>query len=349
MRRIFQELRQSNFPQVLGLCQQDGPSVAQACNEVTQRLVYAGGDSGFWGGWAKVVLTASRTNPFITLPAQYARAINLDVCRFPIRIQNEFYEEIEAGIGLQPSTNCNDWCGALEGYERGVFTTLTDLPSGNNSLLRVYPSNPIDVGRRILFSAAKDQNGNYIYSQNGAQSVNGFFLTVNVPFETTSFIVSDWAQLAKDVTQGDLILKAVDATTGVETTLSRYLAWETNPAYRRYYINRLPNSCCNFPFPTTPGQVNLAAMLKYEFVPVMNDTDYLLIANIPALIEEAQAVRYSRMDTPSAAGLEAKHHSKAITLLNQEMTHYLGKKQPAINIAPWGTARLERAGIGTLF
>lgn len=349
MRRIFQQLRQSTFPQTVGLCQQDGPSVAEICNTVTQRLIYAGGDSGFWGGWAKVVFQASRTNPFITLPAQYARAINMDVCRFPIRIQNEFYEEIEAGIGLQPTTNCNDWCGALEGYERGVFTTMADLPTGNNSYLRVYPSNSIDVGRRILFSGAKDQNGNYIYTQNGAQSVNGFFLTVNSPFETTPFIVTDWAQLAKDVTQGDLILKAVDATTGVETTLSRYLAWETNPAYRRYYINRLPNSCCTQPFPTTPGMVNITAMVKYEFVPVMNDTDYLIIGNFPALEEEAQAYRMSKMDTAQAQALAVRHHSEAIKLLNQEMGHYLGKKQPAINFAPFGTARLEKSGIGSLW
>lgn len=350
MRRILQQARLSTLPQSVGLCQEDRPSIAEIVNLCTQRLIYAGGDSGWWGGWSKVVFQASRTNPYITLPAQYARAINMDVCRFPIRIQNEFYEEIEAGIGLRPATNCSDWCGALEGYERGVFSTMVDLPTGNNSYLRVYPANPVDVGRRILFSGAKDQNGNGIYSQNGDQPVNGFFLTVNVPFATTSFIVSDWYQIAKDVTQGDLILKAVDATTGVETALSRYLPWETNPAYRRYYINRMPVSCCNPPGSAiTPGIVNITAMCKYEFIPVLNDTDPLIIGNLPALEEEAQAVRYSRMDTASSAGLEAKHHAKAITLLQQEMGHYLGKKQPAINYAPFGTARLERAGIGNLW
>lgn len=347
MRRILQQVQSSTLPQSVGLCAGDLPSIAAIVNTITQRLMIEGGHTGFWGGWAKVLFTASRANPFITLPPQFARAINLAVCNMAIRVQNEFYELLEAGIGLQPMNNCADWCGALEGFERGVFSTMADLPAGGNSLLRVYLTNTDDIGKRLLFQGAKDQNGNGIYSVDGYQNPNGFYLTLNSPFTTSTFIVTDWAAIAKDVTFGDVILKAVDATTGVETTLSRYLPWETNPAYRRYYLNNLPSSCCNLPG-TVTNQISITAMCKYEFVPVSQATDQLIIGNIPALEEEAIAYVESKKEDPGAAERSSRHHRTAIKLLNAEMAHYLGKLQPAVNFAPFGTARLERKMIGSL-
>lgn len=89
-------------------------------------------------------------------------------------------------------------------------------------------------------------------------------------------------------------------------------------------------------------------MAKLEFIPANRDTDFLIIGNIPALIEECKAIRYSDMDVPNAAMLEAKSHSKAIKYLNQELAHYLGKLQPAVNFAPFGTAKLEYQMIGRM-
>ncbi len=213
----------------------------------------------------------------------------------------------------------------------------------SNQLVRIYPTDPADIGKRILFSGATDQNGNAIYSQDGISSVDGFFLDLQSPFTTSSFIVTGWNQIVKDQTEGDVLLTQVDSSSGAEVTLSRYAADETNPAYRRYYINKLPCSCCPPGVtPTAPGIVIVTAMCKYEFIPVQRDTDPLLIGNIPALIEEAQAINYSSMDSPNAAGQEAKHHAKAISLLNAELRHYLGELMPAVSFAPFGTARLER-------
>lgn len=68
----------------------------------------------------------------------------------------------------------------------------------------------------------------------------------------------------------------------------------------------------------------------------------MVIGNIPALIEECKAIRYSDMDSPGAAQIGQLRHLDAIKLLNKEMTHYLGSLQPAINVAPFGTAKLSR-------
>ncbi len=79
------------------------------------------------------------------------------------------------------------------------------------------------------------------------------------------------------------------------------------------------------------------------------DTDYCLIQNLEAIIDEAQAVRWSEMDNPNAAGLAVASHQQAVRLLNGEINHYLGATQPAVGFRPFGSARLSRQGIGTTF
>jgi len=355
MRTTLAQVQQSRLPETIGKCASDLPGIAAYVNQAQQQLINAGGETGFWGGWQKVVFQVSHCHPYITLPRAFARIINMDVCRFPVRIQNEFYEMLEAGIGLQGFGQRRDWCGTLEGYERGVWPTHFDIAPANQ-FLRVYLTDPRDVGLRVLVGPAKDQNGNDIYSQDGNNSVDGFYLSLEQPFTTTDFIVTNIGGIQKDATFGDVLLYQVDAATGVEFLLSRYAPDEINPAYRRYYINRMPCGCapCNVPsnpclhLPTQTTRVPCTALAKLEFIPVNRATDFLIIGNIPALIEECKAIRYADMDTPQAMDLEAKSHAKAMKYLNQELTHYLGTYQPAINFAPFGTAKLERARIGNL-
>lgn len=347
MRRTFFQLRLSSFPQSFGACAENLPAVAAMANECIERLVMAGGDSGWWGGWAKVLYNVTQANPFITLPAQFSRAINLAVCNQGLRIQNEFYELMEAGIGLQPPTGCLDWCGAIEGFERGVHSTMIDLPTDAPQYLRVYLTDPADAGKRVLIQQAYDQNDTGIYTTDASGSVNGFYLTLDQPFTTSAYTVTSWGSIYKDFTVGDVLLKAVNANTGVETLLSRYQPFETNPAYRRYYISNLPSRCCNTTGQNSPN-LPVTMLCKYEFIPVKNDTDQLLIGNIPALIEEAQAIRSSRMEDDGAPQREGRHHAKAIKLLQDEMRNYLGERYPALNFAPFGTARLEKQLIGQL-
>ncbi len=348
MRRTFGQLRASRFGTVVGECQGNIPALLALANECQQILINEASEWGWWGGWARVAFTASRVHPYITLPPQYSRAIGMDVCRFPLRIQNQFYEELDSGIGLRGPNNCTDPCGPREAYDRNEHPTFIDL-SPSNQLLRIYPTSPDDVGKNVMFSNALDQNGNGIYSTAASGQVNGFILTLNEPFTTTDFVVSHFDQVTKDPTVGDVVLTQVDATSGTEVTLSRYKPWETNPAYRRYYLGNVPWSCCppvNPPF--VAATVTMQAMCKYEFVPVMTDTDYLIIGNIPAMIEMTMSRNYGSMDSPNSAAQEAKHKGEAMRMLQKELDAHLGKNLPAINFAPFGTARLEYQSIGTM-
>lgn len=337
--------RMSRLPQVIGKCASDVPGIAAYVNEATQRLIYASGETGWWGGWKRVLFpVVSTANPYITLPRQFARAINLDVCTMPVRIHNEFWEFLPGGVGLRDPTNQPDWCGNLAGYERGTVPTMVDLTT-TNQLLRVYFTDSRDAGARILVSGL-DQNSLPIYSQDGLVSVNGFYITLAAPFATSTFIVTSITSIQKDATFGDVILKQVDATTGVEVTLSRYGPDEMLPAYRRYYLTNLPSNCCTAAGATV--SVYVTALCKLEFIPVTRDTDMLILGNIPALISECQAIRYSEMDVTNAAQLEVKCHRQAIRFLQNEQRHMEGEQEPAVSVDTFQGAPLSRQSIGIL-
>jgi len=339
----LKDVRQSRIPETIGSCAADNGKLIEVVNEAQQRLIFAGGETGWWGSWVKTAFTVDTVaDPFITLPRNIARLINLDVCKRPVRIQNEFYEFLEAGIGLQPS-HCD--CNQIETYDRGVYPTFSDLVSPNKRL-RFYITDAADVGRRALVQGT-DQNGKTIYSLDGIDQVTGIYVNFVQPFVDTPFNINLLTGLQKDVTIGQVMVFELDVVTGATRLILTMEPSEEVAGYRRYFLNGLPRNCCN---PTDPAvtTVQVSAMAKLELIPVAVDTDYLVIQNLAALKEECQAVRFGEMDDTSAVGQAAIRHRKAINLLNGELIHHLGKERPAVNFAPFGTAKLSRQRIGSL-
>jgi hypothetical protein len=343
-RLTLNDMRSSLLPGALGLCVDDIPSIAAYINEAQERLIMLAGETGWWGGWARVAFSVDPADPYITLPSQFVRAINLDVCQFPIRINNEFYEFLAMGPGLTPNGLERDWCGKMEGFEKGAFPTLVDLTATNQKLV-FYLTDNRDANLFINI-VGLDANGNRIYSTdtNGVE-MNGFQLALTAPFIASAFVVSKIDGIQKGVTYGDIVLKQQDQTTFAEVTLSRIEARETSPSYRRYYISRMPGQCCTDP---TTGRALVTALCKLDYVPVLRDSDFLLVQNRPALIEECQAIRYSRMDVTNAAQLEAKHHAAALRLLRGQQRHTMGEQRIAVTVDAFEGASLEDHSIGTI-
>ena len=210
------QVRQSRLPAAIGKCATDIPGIAAYVNQAQEQLIKAGGETGWFGGWQKVVFSVSRCSPYITMPRQFARVINLDVCKWPVRMQNEFYEYLPEGIGLQDFCsipNATNWCGHCEGFERGVFPTTVDLTSSNQFLV-AFATDVRDYGRNLCIGPCLDQNGNPIYSTVGNQQVNGFFMTLAAPMVISPMMVSQISAIQKDITYGDVLLYQQDATTG---------------------------------------------------------------------------------------------------------------------------------------
>ena len=179
--------------------------------------------------------------------------------------------------------------------------------------------------------------------------MEGVFVTLASPFVDVPVQATRVTGIQKDVTAGEVQIFQVDPTTGDEVLLSTMDSGEETGWYRRYYLDQLPCGCCNAPSTSaTCPTVQIMAIAKLEPVKILVDTDYLLLQNEEAIIEECASIRYSEMDTSQAKVMAQERHIQAVRFLNGELGHYLGKDTPAVNFAPFGTARLERKQIGTL-
>lgn len=326
----------------MGICRAD-TLVTSYCNEVQERLLMDPlcPDEGWYGGTVTMALGATVVlgTAYVTVPREVCRLTDLAVCQDPIAIRNGFYEYLRFGQGLEPKT-CSPTCGpTLQAYERDNVYTLYDLLSGPQTI-RIYPVDNRDAGRKVLVQGL-DANGKVILTTDPgtARSAPGEYIVIQLPFVDSTNTFTKITGLQKDETWGPVQLFQVDATSGSEVALSEMEPTEKASNYRRYLINGLTNlnACC-----TTGGSLQMTAQARLDFVPVYNETDYLTIPNVPALVEEALSLKYSRMDSSAAAQQSAVHHGRAIALLNGQLDKQLGKINTAVKVPIFGSNRLTR-------
>ena len=307
-------------------------------------------EEGWYGGSATMAVNVQvncQRYAYMTLPREVARLIVLDICKTPVPIRNGFYEFLQFGVGLQPrSSSCgngtfssqNCGCSSITAaFERDNVFTLSDF-AGTPQIIRIFPTDNADLGKRVLVQGP-DQNGVTVLSTDAltGKSILGEYVYLGAPFAQTVNQFSSITGLNKQQTAGFVKVFMVDPSTGAQVPLSSMEPNETTSSYRRYLLNGMPRNCC-----TTPENVvTITAQARLDLIPVQSDPDYLLINSLPALIEEAQSIRYSRMDTPSSAALEEKHHRKALAYLNGQLDLYEGKVSTAIGVSLFGAQRLR--------
>lgn len=337
----------SRGPSSVGLLPGDLFNNANYVNSAQRRLLLAkeAGDEGWFGTWAEMIFQISRSNPYITTPRGVARIEAMTICDQPVFVQNQFYEYLDFGNGTLPKQfrcQCNS---ILQTYQRNNAITFTDMTPG--SQIAVYATNSADADKRVFIQGIGTVTQAPITSLDGYQPSQGEFLALLAPpgFRVTAESLDKLTGIQKDQTIGQVQFFQVDSL-GNQTLIHIMEPSETVAGYSRYYVDSLPSNCCTGGGP--PSTLQVKAIVKLDLVPVQSDTDYLLIQNLEAIIEEAGAVRYSPMDTQAAKQFEAIQHRKAVRLLQGELVHYLGQKRPAIYFAPFGSARLSRRKIGTL-
>lgn len=341
------DCRLSRLPRVVGLCQADTPRVSEFVNGAQRRLLMCkeAGDEGWLGTFAEMVFQVSRSNPYITTPRSVARLELINVRDRPIALNNQFYEYLRFGNGRLPK-HCrrNDAWPITQAVSRNNAVTFTDL-TNPPQFIRVYALDPADAdptaAKRIMIQG-NDNNDNQVLSQDGRNEVFGIFLNLSdSPFAQTPMSLNTLAGIQKDITYGPVQIFQVDPKTGNQTLLHTMEPTETTALYRRYYLDSLPCGRSDKP-------VQVTAIAKLELIPVMTDTDYCLLQNLEAIIEESQSIRYSEMDTTAAKTISQERHQQAVRFLNGELVHYLGKDDPAVVFAPFGSASLERVNIGMI-
>jgi hypothetical protein len=300
-------------------------------------------EEGFWGGWVRMGLTAAIVNntAYVTTPRDVARLTDIAVCQQPIHMRNGFYEYLQYSPGLQPKS-CAPRCGGeLQAYDRDNVVTLFNLITTEPQIIRVYANDSRDVGRRVLIQGL-DQNGQVVLTTDPGtgHSAPGEYLQLKSPFVDYVYHYTRIDGLQKDETLGPVKFYQVSPTTGQENALSTMEPTEGSASYRRYLMTGMPHMslCCTTCSPTV---YQITAQARLDFIPVANETDYLTIPNVPALIEESLSIRLSRMDAPAANQRSIIHHVRALNLLYGQLDKYIGKTSCAVKMPLFGSAKLR--------
>jgi hypothetical protein len=341
------DMRMSDLPESIGLCAGDVTGLARAVNRAQLSLLHCKevSEEGWWGSWAEIEFTASRLQPTIILPREIARLEKIDVCGRPIQVNNQFYEYLRFGNGRmrhEPGRRCLP----TQAFSRNNAVTQVEL-STTPQFLRVYITDPQDVGKRILLQGF-DSSGTPIYSQDVLNQVTGIFVPFAFPFATSPMAFSRITGIQKDVTVGQVQVFEVDPTTGAQNLLLTMEPTEQTAWYRRYHLEPLPWNCCHVQLPPGQNNVRCTALAMLEMIPVNVDTDYLLIQEPNAVILEAQSIRMSKNDSDDARSQAREYHLQAVRLLIGQCSRYTGIDDVAIQFRPFGSATLARAGVGRI-
>lgn len=350
MPATFRDFRLSRAPEALGRCVTDVPYLLDKCNEARRRLIEKNRNQGFWGTSASMLFNV--INNYLTAPRFIARLTDVAVCHTAQAIHNGFWEFLSWGPGTLPVTpqTSGIGCHRLDVIDRGYVPTQRDIDPGKT--LHLYATDARDAGRRVLIQGT-DTNGLVFKCQDGFNWTLGQFVTLQYPgFVTLQtdtnvvFPINTITAVQKDQTYGDVVMYQVDYPSldiATEVLLSRYGGDETQPSYRRYFLNNFP-ATCNSTTASSPVQ----GLAKLDYYPVQIDADWLLIDNIPALIAECQAIRFGDMESPQALIQSQSKHKEAIGLLNDTLDHRTDRLHPAVGLLNTERRSQRRAGIGSV-
>jgi hypothetical protein len=287
-----------------------GMTFIQAVSQVMARYYDAG---IFKDLVARVVVSAGTSTGFITLPPQYECVLGIQ-CQNgqPLPVYGQFHEWQELGIGfIQPDEMT--MAGVLDMGDG--FITNTDIATEGTLRFKIY--NAGDAAKTVRLFGVGTVNGltnQVIYDSSG---VLGLSLTTANPTADTTQTFSSLSppfggiQLPSNMV-GMSELYVVNGATA--TLLARYEPGETRPARRRYKLGVVETD-------------NILALCKLRFRPYRNNTDFVVPANVGALMAGLQALTKERALQYEEA---YKIWPVGIDLLQTQLKSFRGSNKPRL-------------------
>lgn len=320
------------------------PRVLVRINEAQQELMNEGNFPGVVDRWHLIA-----TNGRIVLPPHLDMLLEFTESGTPSTIRSPWAEFVAYGPG--PAQDLvrggRTWYGCDGGslFDRGEVCTKIPLPQitgGSGCVcdedtkpgpwkLRFY-ADPTTADNVLATVQGLDAAGLVIRTEvplsngSGTEWINGEQMQISSGsgYTETTKEFSDVTAVTMQATNG---YKRLVAWNGIEELeLSNYEPWETTPSYHAYFSPYLEsakdstNPCCKI----------VLARARRRFVPVVEDTDVLIISNVLALkaMIIAQWNRDAFNDNEYAA-----QKLTAIDLMRKESTAYRGKvRSPALTM-----------------
>jgi hypothetical protein len=258
--------------------------------------------------------------------------MQINIKGVPQTISSPWYQFCAYGPGTpsdSPQAEFNRfWCDERMITDWGEFPVQTTLPeTGGPWNFRVYTAvdeTVITNGTAVVPACTiqgTDGSGQIVRLTNGSgvwSNGESVALDSSVAYVQTTTQFSSISAFTKPATNGPVKLTAWDGVT--ETVLANYLFSDTTPSYHHYFshwlqtLTRLSDGVHKI----------VRARCRKRFVPIAEDTDVLIISNLPAIKEMVIAAWKRESDNlESYAG----HKQTAISLMNKEAEAYRGKSR----------------------
>lgn len=306
MRVTLADLRASRIPAALGICATDSRLVAWL-NEATERLLRKG---KWWGTAPRFRICIC--NGCVTLPRAIAVIEAVAVCGRHVPIHDQWFEFLENGAGIQGSSRTCEPAADCVGH----FPSFADI-CGTNKKVSLICDLASDVGKEVLVLGF-DANGNWIRTTQNGLIRDGEVIALAQGAGTLSAnLFSQVTDLqGPDGLDGQWWLYEYNTTDTTTRMIGAYQYDEIRPSYARYRIAGLIGN--------TSNAVDIIG--KLDFIPVKNDSDYLILGNIPALKDMMTALKDAEMESSmtSRASIIAAGMALAVDSLESELSHYSG-------------------------
>lgn len=286
------DLKQSSarVAAALNICPDDERFLSYL-NDAEERMSNAG---RYYGSIQEVQFCLTNEACFV-LPREIATLERIAVDGQPVPIQNGWYSFTRqiACVPLCSScgrANCECWpqMRIREGNQASFSRT-----NGANKLLRSYPTDTEDVGKKLVFQGY-DYNNIWVKTEDSTgQLIDGEEVTLAFPFVDTDTVWGNGSPVAvkKEVTRRRVLVYEYDTTTGVELPIADYEPGETRPSYQVAYLPGGAGgsawgagNCCGVGPTCTSGTVRrtLTALANLQHTPLISDGDWLMFQNLSA-------------------------------------------------------------------
>jgi hypothetical protein len=272
--------------------------VVDRINEATERLVNAG---KFYPTVAQYDFNIYQK--VLTVPEEIETILAVRLNNVNTEIRNRWYEFRGAGPGIWDAED-NDYKGVL--LPRNDSGTFYDLPE--NLRLGVRSSQSSDTSDVHIFGW--DADDNRVRSDDSGTVVDGVKVTLSGTSTLfTTQVFSRVERIIKPATDGDIYLYG-HYETGENVLLGVYSPNSQLPLFRRYLLPDAQDATVQC----------IRVLAKRRFIPVVSDTDVLLIQNLNALRNMTICIRKEDAGEKDSDLYEGR----AIELLRRQTREYVG-------------------------
>ncbi len=281
-------------------------------NEATMRLLLRG---KFWDTCGRFAVTVDSQ---ILTPPPYVDTVEaINVEKMPLPLRSRWYEFLDNGWGTRDDTLPNG-SGISECILRGTSPTFRAMTA--SSILTVKCDLVSDVGKSVRIMGY-DTNNNWVRTEVLGVWTDGEAVLLAQGAGTATTTTFSRVTDVQPPTNLNGKWWLYQGTVATGTLIGQYEYWESSPNYKQYLI----------PF-VNPTITTVELMGKLAYRPVVNDTDYLIIGNLPALKLGMMACKAEQEHNWGEAQFlweggtmkDGTRRIGAVQLLDQELQHHTG-------------------------